>query len=336
MRRRSPPSRPRAPGGGRPGGRRAPARRGGPRGGRSQRVPRPSRRRPRAAVREAGAGRCGAWPCVTVLTIPKVSGTVGFGNLLPPIARSRRRRERDAPDETPSRSPPAPAPPPADPPQPSSRRQPDPLRPRRRRLRHGQQPGHAHRRDRRAGRPVRPAGRAHRRGRRRRRAQAQPRLQPDPRGRAGLRARRPRPPPTTCSRPARPGWRRSLAGATRSASASSTPAIAGGVDSTSDAPIAVNDRPAPALLELNRAKTARARARRRRRGPPQAPGAGAPRHRRAAHRPVDGRAPGAHHAPQWGITREAQDELALASHQQPGRRLRARVLRRPGHPLPRR
>ena len=35
-------------------------------------------------------------------------------------------------------------------------------------------------------------------------------------------------------------------------------------------------------------------------------------------------------AAQWGITREAQDELAAASHQQPRRRLRARLLRRPG------
>ena len=50
------------------------------------------------------------------------------------------------------------------------------------------EPGHADRRARRPGRPVRPAGRAARRGGRRRGAQAQPRLQPHPRVGARLAA----------------------------------------------------------------------------------------------------------------------------------------------------
>ena len=66
----------------------------------------------------------------------------------------------------------------------SRRRQPHPVRPRRRPVRARHQPGHADRRPRRAGRPLRPAGRAARRGGRRCGAQAQPRLQPDPRVRA--------------------------------------------------------------------------------------------------------------------------------------------------------
>ena len=54
-----------------------------------------------------------------------------------------------------------------------------------RRLRRRLQPGHVHRRAGRAGRPVRPGRRDARRGDRRRGAQAQPRLQPDARVRAG-------------------------------------------------------------------------------------------------------------------------------------------------------
>ena len=41
---------------------------------------------------------------------------------------------------------------------------------------------------------------------------------------------------------------------------------------------------------------------------------GDPAQRRAAHRPVDGRAHGASPPSEWGISREAQDELAAASH----------------------
>ena len=40
-------------------------------------------------------------------------------------------------------------------------------------------------------------------------------------------------------------------------------------------------------------------------------------------------------AKEMGIKRVDQDELAAASHQQYGRRLRPRLLRRPRHPVPR-
>ena len=66
------------------------------------------------------------------------------------------------------------------------RRQQDPVRPHRRRVHQVLQPGHAHRGPGRTDRPLRPAGRADRRSRRRRRPEALPGLQPDPGGGAGL------------------------------------------------------------------------------------------------------------------------------------------------------
>ena len=148
---------------------------------------------------------------------------------------------------------------------------------------------------RRARRPLRAAGRAARRGRRRRRAQAQPRLQPDPRERARLRARRPTPRPTTSSRPAAPASRRRSSSPTRSPSARSTSGIAGGVDTTSDAPIAVNEDLRQVLLEANRAKTPAGRGcKPLGRAAPAPARARDPAQRRAAHRPVDGRARGDH------------------------------------------
>ena len=91
-------------------------------------------------------------------------------------------------------------------------------------------------------------------------------------------------------------------------------AIAGGVDSTSDAPIAVSNRLRRALLDLSRARTvpqklaALARIRPKDLAP-SAPSTGEPRTRLSM---------GEHQAlttAQWGITQEAQDEVALASHQ---------------------
>ena len=90
-------------------------------------------------------------------------------------------------------------------------------------------------------------------------------------------------------------------------------AVAGGVDSASDAPIAVSEGLREVLLDLNRAKTLPARlkilARLRPKDiAPDAPGTGEPR---------TGLSMGEHQAlttAQWKITREAQDELAYASH----------------------
>ncbi|GAA3286732.1 acetyl-CoA C-acetyltransferase [Arthrobacter citreus] len=90
-------------------------------------------------------------------------------------------------------------------------------------------------------------------------------------------------------------------------------AIAGGVDSASDAPIAVSEGLRRALLDLSRAKTTKQKLAavakiRPRDLSPNAPSTGEPR---------TGLAMGEHQAlttAQWKITREAQDELALASH----------------------
>ncbi len=91
-------------------------------------------------------------------------------------------------------------------------------------------------------------------------------------------------------------------------------AIAGGVDSASDAPIAVSEGLREVLLDLNRAKTVSRKlqvlARLRPKDlAPDAPNTGEPR---------TGLSMGEHQAlttAQWKITREAQDELAFNSHQ---------------------
>ncbi|WP_156253158.1 acetyl-CoA C-acetyltransferase [Pseudactinotalea terrae] len=89
--------------------------------------------------------------------------------------------------------------------------------------------------------------------------------------------------------------------------------IAGGTDSTSDAPIVVSDRLRRTLIKLSRAKTVPQRLQLLaglRPGDlvPVAPDVAEPR---------TGLSMGEHQAlttRQWGITREAQDEIALASH----------------------
>ena len=88
--------------------------------------------------------------------------------------------------------------------------------------------------------------------------------------------------------------------------------IAGGVDTTSDAPIALGDGLRKALLELNIAKTAKARlqalAKINLKDLMDAPRNGEPR---------TGLSMGDHQALttlEWGISREAQDELAASSH----------------------
>jgi len=91
--------------------------------------------------------------------------------------------------------------------------------------------------------------------------------------------------------------------------------IAGGVDTTSDAPIALNEKLRKILLDLSRAKTAAqrlavaARIRPAMLVQPALPRNGEPR---------TGLSMGEHAeqmAREWGIAREAQDELALRSHQ---------------------
>jgi acetyl-CoA C-acetyltransferase len=90
-------------------------------------------------------------------------------------------------------------------------------------------------------------------------------------------------------------------------------AVAAGVDTTSDAPIAVNEDLRAVLLELNRAKSVGARLRAL---AGLRPGQLIPAIPQNAE-PRTGLSMGEHQAittHEWGITREAQDELAAASH----------------------
>ena len=89
--------------------------------------------------------------------------------------------------------------------------------------------------------------------------------------------------------------------------------IAGGVDTASDAPIAVNEDLRHILLDLNRAKSLPGRARTLTR---LRPGQIVPETPQNAE-PRTGLSMGEHAAKtalEWGITREEQDELAVASH----------------------
>ncbi len=90
--------------------------------------------------------------------------------------------------------------------------------------------------------------------------------------------------------------------------------VAGGVDTTSDAPLGVNEDLRQIFLELNRAKSLGARLRALTRIRPTQIVPDIPRNAE----PRTGLSMGEHAAltaKEWGISREAQDELAAASHQ---------------------
>jgi acetyl-CoA C-acetyltransferase len=90
--------------------------------------------------------------------------------------------------------------------------------------------------------------------------------------------------------------------------------IAGGVDTTSDAPLGVNEDLRRALLELNRARSVGDRLRAAAKLRPTQLRPDIPRNAE----PRTGLSMGdsaAITAKEWGVTREEQDELALASHQ---------------------
>ncbi len=104
-----------------------------------------------------------------------------------------------------------------------------------------------------------------------------------------------------------------IATANKIALGQSESAIAGGVDTTSDAPIELNDDLRNVLLELNRAKSIPQRLRLLGR---LRPGQIVPQTPRNAE-PRTGLSMGAHQAistERWGITRDEQDEYAVASH----------------------
>ena len=112
-------------------------------------------------------------------------------------------------------------------------------------------------------------------------------------------------------------------------------AIAGGVDTTSDAPIAVSDRLRRALLDLSRAKTVGPEARGRRADPPEGPRARRPR--APASRARTCRWASTRRSPprSGSITPGGAGRGRAGQPPAPRRRLRRRVLRRPGHPVPR-
>ncbi len=110
--------------------------------------------------------------------------------------------------------------------------------------------------------------------------------------------------------------------------------IAGGVDTTSDAPLAINEDLREVLLELNRTKSNAGPAAHADQAAPPADRARDPAQRRAAHRPVDGRAL-RDHGPGVGDRPRGAGRAGGPQPPQPGRRLRHRLARRPGDPVPR-
>jgi acetyl-CoA C-acetyltransferase len=89
--------------------------------------------------------------------------------------------------------------------------------------------------------------------------------------------------------------------------------IAGGVDTTSDAPLALNEELRSILLDANRERSTQGRLKQLLRVRPQHLAPAIPRNEE----PRTGLSMGEHQArtaAEWGVTREAQDELALRSH----------------------
>jgi acetyl-CoA C-acetyltransferase len=89
--------------------------------------------------------------------------------------------------------------------------------------------------------------------------------------------------------------------------------VAGGVDTTSDAPLALNEDLRAILLDANRQKSTQGRLKQLLRVRPQHVAPAIPRNEE----PRTGLSMGEHQArtaAEWGVTREAQDELAMRSH----------------------
>ncbi len=129
-----------------------------------------------------------------------------------------------------------------------------------------------------------------------------------------LAAWRPRRRPTTSSRRAAPGSKATILTANKIALGQIESAIAGGVDTTSDAPLAINEDLRQVLLDANRSKSNAGA--RQGPGPHPAPAAH-PRDPPATPSRAPGLSMGEHTAimaKEWGIGREEQDELAANSH----------------------
>ena len=191
------------------------------------------------------------------------------------------------------------------------------------------QPGHAHRDARRPDRALR-ARRASASARSPRARSSSIRATSTSRASACSAPRsRPRRPPTTCSRPAAPAWRRRSWSPTRSRSGRSRSASR----AASTRPPTRRSRSTSELREiLLRRQPRELDAGELRRSPQPAPAAARardPAQRGAAHGPVDGRALRDHGRASGGSAARQQDELAVAQPPQPRRRLRARL---PGRP----
>ena len=111
--------------------------------------------------------------------------------------------------------------------------------------------------------------------------------------------------------------------------------IAGGTDTTSDAPVAISDKLRKKLMKVNAARDTRASSPRSAQIRPGDIGLAIPQNGE----PRTGLSMGEHAALtalEWQIGREEQDELAAASHQHLAAAYDARLPRRPGHAVPRR
>ncbi len=120
---------------------------------------------------------------------------------------------------------------------------------------------------------------------------------------------------TTSSRPAGPACKPSSPPRTRSHWVRPSPAIAGGADTASDAPLGVNDELRRILLQVRRAKSPGARLRALARVRPSHLVPDIPLNAEPRTGLSYGRARRRGRPARGGATREAQDELAATSHQ---------------------
>ena len=215
------------------------------------------------------------------------------------------------------------------------RRQPHPVRPLEHRLRRRLQPGDAHRRDRRAGRRAtgsRASGSA-----RSSPARCSSTRRDFNLTRESVLGSRlsPETPAYDIQQACDTGIQAAIQVANKIALGQIEVGIAGGTDTTSDAPIALNEKLRKILLEANRAKTTAGPPRRAGQGPPAAPRPVDPAEQRAAHRPVDGRVRRADRAGVGHRARRRRTSWRWRSHHNLAASYDARLPGRPGDAVPR-
>ena len=174
------------------------------------------------------------------------------------------------------------------------------------------------------------ARRPPRRGRRRRGAQAQPRLQPDPGVGARRRACAGETPAYDVGQACGTGLETAILVANKIALGQIESGIACGVDTTSDAPVALNDDLRQILLEANSARSNLDRIRALAKVRPGTADPGDAAQRRTAHRPLDGRAH-RDHGPRVGNHPRCPGRADRRQPPASRRRLRERLRGRPRH-----